>query len=69
MRLARRSLCLLACPQFLVALVAFGGMGTVWGYVCVLWCVGGTGGHGKNDDITILLTNAGAKQDGLFMPF
>jgi len=35
----------------------------------VLWCVGGTGGHGKNDDITILLTNAGAKQDGLFMPF
>jgi hypothetical protein len=26
----------------------------------VLWCVGGTGGHGKNDGITISITNAGA---------
>jgi hypothetical protein len=28
----------------------------------VLWCVGGTGGHGKNDGITISITNAGAKR-------
>jgi hypothetical protein len=29
----------------------------------VLWCMGGTGGHGKNDGITIIsITNAGAKR-------
>jgi hypothetical protein len=28
----------------------------------VLWYVGGTGGHGKNDGITISITNAGAKR-------
>ena len=28
----------------------------------VLWYVGGTGGHGKNDGITISITNAGAKK-------
>jgi len=26
------------------------------------WYVGGTGGHGKNDGITISITNAGAKR-------
>ncbi len=31
----------------------------------VLWCVGGTGGHGKNDGITISITNAGAKRPTL----
>jgi hypothetical protein len=45
----------------LVALVAFGGMWTVWIDGFVLWCVGGTGGHGKNDGISISITNAGAK--------
>jgi hypothetical protein len=75
-RLARRSLS--ACPQFLVA---FCGMGTVWDVGCVLWCVGGTGGHGKNDKYQI--TNASFRmiftdsyigavhlenQYGLFMP-
>jgi hypothetical protein len=28
----------------------------------VLWYVGGTGGHGKNEGITISITNAGAKR-------
>ena len=31
----------------------------------VLWYVGGTGGHGKNDGITISITNAGAKRPTL----
>jgi hypothetical protein len=41
-------------------LVAFGGMGKVWDVAvcCGVW-VGG--GHGKNDGITISITNAGAK--------
>ena len=50
-----------ACPQFLIDFASFGGMGTVWDDGCVLWCVGGTGGHGKNDGITISITNDGAK--------
>ena len=28
----------------------------------VLWCVGGTVWHGKNDGITISITNAGAER-------
>ena len=67
MRLARRSLS--ACPQFLVDFAFFGGM-TVWDDGCVLWSaggggVGGTGGHGKNDSITLSITNAGAKRPTL----
>ena len=64
-RSARRSLS--ACPQFLVD---FGGMGKVWDVGCVLWCVGGpavqwASWNGKNDGITISITNAGAKSPTL----
>jgi hypothetical protein len=47
-------------------LVDFGGMGKVLDVGCVLWCVGGpavrwASWNGKNDGITISITNAGVK--------